>query len=531
HLATIIPMYFTDDRYTDDCHYRGGAWRCYYDIGAYGASMIGMNAMPPYPEYSGEDWAAVWEQHLAHNTPYLLQWLAHPTDGEYWQSGSIRGRYDALQCSVFMIGGWRDGYPNPPLRTFAHLTVPKKVLIGPWNHARPANAIPGPCIDYLPEVVRWCDTWLKGEDNGVMDEPPVCVYMQGYDDPRADRLTTTGYWRTETAWPLAGAREATLYPTPDGRLDAAEPAKTAQHGYAYCPTVGTSGGLWSGGVPYGLPTDQRPDEVLSLNYTSAPLDAPLEILGQPLAVLHVQSSAPVMAFVARLCDVAPDGTSALVCNGVLNATRRASLTHPQPLDPDEVYELQVELDCTAWRFEPDHRIRLSVCSADFPNLWPTPYPGYNHLHLGPGLSHVVLPLVPVKPAVNECEFAPSPVPVDLYRHRPDLPAWEIVHDRLGDRVGLRQRRHSVARNGPQHEAVSETELEVWASNRHPANVSAVGKHLRRILRPDGTMTIDTAASLRSTETAFHLTVDLVITVNAMPHHSQRWVQSFPRVLL
>ena len=27
HLVTIIPWNFTDDRYTDDCHYRGGAWR------------------------------------------------------------------------------------------------------------------------------------------------------------------------------------------------------------------------------------------------------------------------------------------------------------------------------------------------------------------------------------------------------------------------------------------------------------------------------------------------------------------------
>ena len=35
-----------------------------------------------------------------------------------------------------------------------------------------------------------------------------------------------------------------------------------------------------------------------------------------------------MAFVARLCDVAPDGTSALVCSGVLNGTRRTSLTQP-----------------------------------------------------------------------------------------------------------------------------------------------------------------------------------------------------------
>jgi hypothetical protein len=68
HLVTIIPVDFTDDRYTDDCHYRGGAMRCYYDIGAYGASMIGMNAMPPYPEYSGPDWARVWEEHLDNNT-------------------------------------------------------------------------------------------------------------------------------------------------------------------------------------------------------------------------------------------------------------------------------------------------------------------------------------------------------------------------------------------------------------------------------------------------------------------------------
>ena len=83
HLATIIPIYFTDDRYTDDCHYRGGALRCYYDIGSYGASMIGMNAMPPYPEYSGADWAQVWEEHLDNNTPYLLEWLSHPCDDDY----------------------------------------------------------------------------------------------------------------------------------------------------------------------------------------------------------------------------------------------------------------------------------------------------------------------------------------------------------------------------------------------------------------------------------------------------------------
>ena len=61
HLRTIIPMYFTDDRYTDDCHYRGGHLRQYYDVSHYGNFMIAYNALPPYPEWS-DDWAGVWER-------------------------------------------------------------------------------------------------------------------------------------------------------------------------------------------------------------------------------------------------------------------------------------------------------------------------------------------------------------------------------------------------------------------------------------------------------------------------------------
>ena len=82
-----------------------------------------------------------------------------------------------------MIGGWRDGYPNPPLRLYEALSVPKKVLIGPWNHAVPDVAVPGPRIDHLHEAVRWLDHWCKGRDTAIMDEPPVVVYMQDYELP------------------------------------------------------------------------------------------------------------------------------------------------------------------------------------------------------------------------------------------------------------------------------------------------------------------------------------------------------------
>jgi putative CocE/NonD family hydrolase len=156
HLTSIIPIDFTDDRYTDECHYRGGLARKYYNVGYYGGFMIAWNAMPPlFPNSADPDWGKIWEQHLAHNEPYLLTWYQHQTDGPYWRHGSVRDIPEKITCPVFMIGGWRDGYVNSPLRLYELLNVPRKVLIGPWNHAMPDNAIPGPRIDYLYDVVRW----------------------------------------------------------------------------------------------------------------------------------------------------------------------------------------------------------------------------------------------------------------------------------------------------------------------------------------------------------------------------------------
>ena len=532
-LKTIIPIYFTDDRYTDDCHYRGGAWRCYYDIGAYGISMVGMNAMPPYPEYSGAEWARTWEEHLEHNTPYILNWLAQQKDGPYWRPGSLQGRYGQVECPVFMIGGWRDGYPNSPLRTFENLQVPSKLLMGPWNHSRPNVALPGPRIDYLHEIVRWCDYWLKGEENGVMDEEPICFYMQTYDEPRADRTQTSGYWRTEKDLRAPGSAELIYALGPAGQLIPEGIGAATFDEYEYRPTVGIAGGLWSGGVPFGLPTDQRVDEIHSLNYTSAPLEEPLEIFGRPRVLLHASSTAPVMAFVARLCDVAEDGSSALICTGVLNATRRDSLSQPTALEPGKVYELEVELDATGWRFAAGHCIRLSICSADFPNLWPTPYRGANRIGHA---SQLVLPLLQSRPATtgelprDEADFRAGNE-VEVYDLGPHEPPWEIVQDVLGDRTGLNTRERNVVRVSTDMEIENQRQLEVWASNRDPADVVATSQHVRRIVRRDGTTSVDTRCTLKSTVEAFHLSIDLSIKIGALPHHQQRWTQSFPRELL
>ena len=81
------------------------------------------------------------------------------------------------------------------------------------------------------------------------------------------------------------------------------------------------------------------------------------------------------------------------------------------------------------------------------------------------------------------------------------------------------------------EVENERRLEMWASNFEPADVVATSTHLRRIVRRDGTTRVDTSCTLKSTGEEFHLTIDLYITVNELPHFQRRWVQAFRRELL
>ena len=180
HLAAIVPIYATDDRYTDDCHYTpGGSMRMYFDVGTYGGLMVAMNALPPPPEFGGGGWAELWRTRLERNEPYLLEWLRHPVDGPYWRGASLRPDYDRITCPVLLIGGWHDGYSNPMLRMFTQLKTPTRIIVGPWSHMRPNVSLPGPRIDYIAEMVRFFARHLRA-DATVPEGPRLAVYMQEF---------------------------------------------------------------------------------------------------------------------------------------------------------------------------------------------------------------------------------------------------------------------------------------------------------------------------------------------------------------
>ncbi len=568
-LKAICPMYYTDNRYTDDCHYKGGALQMLFDVGTYGLFMVVLNALPPDPRAAEADWAKLWDEHLQ-SEPWLLRWLEHQTYDEQWKQGSLCEDYEAIQCAVYLIGGWRDGYTNCNLRVYENLRCPKKLLIGPWLHVAPDVGQPGPRIDHLHEMARFFDYWLNGRDDGIMAEPPITLYVQTYDVPTADRAATSGFWRHEATWPLDRSSETALSLTSDGSLTrravAAGQGESDRGGagrgtdtrhpipdtpvmggggtstqnlepstisYPYNPTVGTTFGMFSASSPLVLPVDQRLEDAYAVSWTSAALTEPLEILGYPRVDLRVSVTTDIATVVLRLIDVAPDGTAALVCKGVLNLTHRESHEAPSPIVPGQTYAISVPLDATSWLFEPGHRIRLSLSGADFPNLWPSPKPYVGTVYVGGSInSRLILPTVgPAASPLPEPKFQP-PAPAESTADvQGERPIWRVTRDHMAGTAEVYLRTAHRARVGDDVAFYRGSEMNAVASERDPAHASVRGLSWVTLSWLDREIDTRARGQIESTGSTFHVTIQLEIAMDGRPYLEKRWSRSIPRQLL
>jgi uncharacterized protein len=416
-LKAVVTLCSTDDRYADDVHYTGGCLLA-IDMLPWASQMLVWNAVPPDPALVGDGWRDVWLDRLDRTPPYVEAWLSHQRRDAYWKHGSICEDFGAIECPVFAVGGWADGYSNAVLHLLEGLECPRLGLIGPWAHAFPEEGVPGPAIGFLQETLRFFDRWLKEIETGIMDEPILRVWMEEWSPPRAHLATRPGRWVAETEWPSARLVPSELFLNPAAL--AGTPA--AQHALAHrsAQATGLDSGLW---CPYGdaadLPTDQRLDDGLSLCFDSAPLDEPVEILGFPEVTLALAVDRPLALVAVRLCDVAPTGESALVTRGLLNLAHRASHESPCLLEPGRRYEVTVRLNAIAHSFPPGHRLRVAVSPTYWPFVWPSPEPVT--LTVFTGASTLLLPVRPLDgvaagpawpaPAFQEPEGS-TPLPVE-----------------------------------------------------------------------------------------------------------------------
>jgi putative CocE/NonD family hydrolase len=357
---------------------------------------------------------------------------------------------DYADVPVLHITGWYDSWDRQVTMNYEALSrakrSPQRLVIGPWVHGSQGSNVSGEveftadaAVDLLAWRLRWYDRWLKGEKNGVDDDPPVLVYVMGTGDDRksaAGRLKHGGSWRAEREWPLARARQVPLFLDADGKLAAEPPAsvsglaKSPATTFTFdprhpVPTIGgnissNSGLMTSGGYDQRprddthaadsrLPLSERRDVLV---FRTEPLDRDLEVTGTVQVKLWISSTASDTDFTAKLIDEIPPnpdyplGFDLNIGDSILRTRYRDSLDQPRLMTPGQVYPVTVTLYPTSNVFKKGHRVRVDVSSSNFPRFDVNPNTGdplgtHRRMVLADNTvyhdanhpSHVVLPVV------------------------------------------------------------------------------------------------------------------------------------------
>jgi uncharacterized protein len=374
-LRGIVPIHASDDRYSDDVHYLGGAVSP-MDMPQWANSMLAYLNQPPDPAVVGDGWREAWHQRLRDARLFIEPWLTHQRRDDYWRQGSACEHYDAIRCPVFAVGGWSDGYRDMVLRVLEHVSAPARGLIGPWGHTSPEAGAPEPAIGFLQECVRFFAAALDGADNGFLAGPKLISYLQEPVTPAGSYHVRAGRWVADAAWPSPAISDHVLTLGETQLQDAAVGDGELRRSIRGLLAAGVDGGVWCGdGSPADFGLDQRPDDGASLCWDSAPLPDRLELLGRCEARLRVSVDTPQAAVIARVCDVAPDGRSTLVARGVLNLSRREGHDRTVPMPISEPVDIRVAMQSIGYAVPAGHRIRLAVTNAYWPMVWPGPEAG------------------------------------------------------------------------------------------------------------------------------------------------------------
>ena len=294
--------------------------------------------------------------------PFLDEIISHPAPDAFRARHNFRRTID---IPGFHVTTWFDIFQTSVLAAFNAIqarTGTQKLWVGPNEHSFVYASNFWPRDPYF----EWFDHWLKGEETGIMNEPPVSYSPRAWIEDRAAYVPDD--WLRAERWPPPGTRTQRLYLRGDGSISAAGPGGAARS-YNYdprrpIPTLGGRNMLIDAG-----PRDQRPAQSLpnyGLTYRSEELPRPLTIAGNVRLTLHIQSNCTDSDFVAKLIQLEPDGRAMLLMDGVTRAMYRDPSGEPRHLVPGQVERLSIDLGHIHHTFRAGHRIEVDVTSSNFP---------------------------------------------------------------------------------------------------------------------------------------------------------------------
>ena len=529
-LKAVVSLCSTDDRYADDIHFMGGA--VLTDKLAWGATAFAIANTPPDPALVGERWREMWVERLENNGLWLMDWFRHQRRDDFYRHGSICEDYADVEIPVYAVGGWADGYSNAIFRLLQNLSGPRKGLVGPWGHKFPHFARPGPRIGFLQECLRWWDQHLKGIDTGIMEEPMLRAWMQDPMPPAPWYKTRPGRWVAEPNWPAPGTELQSWTLAPGALVREEVPERPLS--IRSPETVGLTAGAWCGyGLEPDLPVDQRQEAGGSLVFETEPLAEDLEVLGFPVLEAVVSSDRPVATLVAVLSAVAPDGPVSRVSFGILNLTHRDSHAEPAPLVPGQPVSVSLKLNACGQRFAKGERIRLALCTAYWPIVWPAPEPVT--LTVTTGASRLQLPLRAPRAedaALPDFAAPECATPMAQTALAPGCFAREVTADQASGKTVYTR----VGDDGSVHH--TQTDLTVTVSNTDrftivdgdPASATGHCTWRKRYQRGDWTAEVTVAVEVSAQADAFEVTASLGARDGQAEVLTRSWKERIPRDL-
>jgi uncharacterized protein len=336
-----------------------------------------------------------------------LDYLVFREDGPFYWEQSPRTKNHLIQIPTYLaseLHSYTVSMHQPGATTWGweQITAPKKMTLLPWQSTLPGGPAERPYDQWHDEIFRWFDYWLKGIDTGIMDEPPVKIWVRGSEE-----------WMESDEWPLLSKTNwSKLYLHEGGALSEAAPESDESADKLH----------YTAALPvFGPPLSPKPD---ILAYETEPFPEDFQVIGPIALYLNASLTSGDGDFLVNIQDVEPDGTSSVLTRGWLKASHREvdeSQSHswrpfhphmnPQPVPEGEVLEYAIEIQPIANVFKAGHRLRLEIWPCDWRDVkgdydW-TLFWGYTH-HIPYGKnvdyeihhdqrhqSHLLLPVVPI----------------------------------------------------------------------------------------------------------------------------------------
>lgn len=338
-----------------------------------------------------------------------------------------------IRIPIYNVGGWYDIFDSGNTANFTYLQNfgaegargNQKLLMGPFGHGPLSGDLAYPGADNLraangDQEIRWFNYWLKGEENGIMDEPPVRYYMMA--SARKGALSPLNRFINTANWPPA-SRETRYYASADGGLSTRRPTSDQSFlSYRFDPAnpVPTFGGA---NLTFDRgPMDQRAVAPRQdyLRFQTPVLAGNVVIAGKVSVEVWGATDGPDTDFMAKLIDVYPDGYEALVLDAPIRARYRNGRMRDEVrmMTPGAPERLVIDMWQTAITFEKGHRIMLVITSSNAPRFEVNPNtgeaPGFNTLPARVATNTVYFdrsrPTALVLPVIYPDEPPPTPAP-------------------------------------------------------------------------------------------------------------------------